>query len=316
MKVVITGAAGFIGSHLHNELLAEGLDVIGLDNYNDYYDPSLKHARVNHFDLPVENIDMKDFDALDRFFNVYKPDIVIHLGARAGVRDSFGKETLYHRDNIDATQNLIECCKMYHTGKVVYASTSSVYGGTPISKDGWREDDIAGKNQGKQRNAYAYTKYVNEIQWEISGLNVVGLRFFTVYGPWGRPDMALFNFTRDIIEGNEIQAFNYGDMKRDFTYIADIIQGIKLALLGDIKSGEIFNIGRGKQVDLMKFIDIIGKECGREPIVKLAPRHPADTLETWSNTEKLQELGYKPTTNIEVGVQAFVDWYKYFYKVN
>ena len=113
--------------------------------------------------------------------------------------------------------------------------------------------------------------------------------------------MALFNFTRDIIEGNEIQAFNYGDMKRDFTYIADIIQGIKLALLGDIKSGEIFNIGRGKQVDLMKFIDIIGKECGREPIVKLAPRHPADTLETWSNTEKLQELGYKPTTNIEVG---------------
>lgn len=312
MKIVVTGGAGFIGSHLINDLLNDGLDVIGLDNFNDYYDPELKHARVEYFKLPIEKVDMKDFDALDTFFQEYRPDIVIHLGARAGVRDSFGKETLYHRDNIDSTQNLIEICKMYNVGKVIYASTSSVYGGTPMGPHGWEEKDL----EGKQRNAYAYTKYVNEIQWGISGLNNVGLRFFTVYGPWGRPDMALFDFTKNIIEGNEIYAFNHGNMKRDFTYIADIIQGIKIAMIANIKSGEIFNIGRGKQVDLMDFIDIIGKEVGREPKVKLAPRHPADTLETWSNTNKLQELGYKPKTNINVGIQAFVDWYKYFYKVN
>lgn len=312
MRIAVTGGAGFIGSHLINDLLNDGLDVIGLDNFNDYYPPAIKYDRVEHFQSMVETVDMKDFDALDKFFGEYRPEIVIHLGARAGVRDSFGKEVAYHKDNIDATQNLIECCKMYHVGKVIYASTSSVYGGTPIGPNGWTEDTLSGH----QRNAYAYTKYVNEIQWGISGINNIGLRFFTVYGPWGRPDMALFNFTRDIIEGNEIHAFNYGNMKRDFTYIADIIQGIKIAMLADIESGEIFNIGRGKQVDLMKFIEIIGKECGREPIVKLAPRHPADTLETWSNTDKLQALGYSPTTDIEVGVQAFVDWYKYYYKVN
>ena len=312
MRIAVTGGAGFIGSHLINDLLNDGLDVIGLDNFNDYYPPAIKYDRVEHFQSMVETVDMKDFDALDKFFGEYRPQIVIHLGARAGVRDSFGKEVAYHKDNIDATQNLIECCKMYHVGKVIYASTSSVYGGTPIGPKGWTEDTLSGH----QRNAYAYTKYVNEIQWGISGINNIGLRFFTVYGPWGRPDMALFNFTRDIIEGNEIHAFNYGNMKRDFTYIADIIQGIKIAMLADIESGEIFNIGRGKQVDLMKFIEIIGKECGREPIVKLAPRHPADTLETWSNTDKLQALGYSPTTDIEVGVQAFVDWYKYYYKVN
>ena len=234
MRIAVTGGAGFIGSHLINDLLNDGLDVIGLDNFNDYYPPAIKYDRVEHFQSMVETVDMKDFDALDKFFGEYRPEIVIHLGARAGVRDSFGKEVAYHKDNIDATQNLIECCKMYHVGKVIYASTSSVYGGTPIGPKGWTEDTLSGH----QRNAYAYTKYVNEIQWGISGINNIGLRFFTVYGPWGRPDMALFNFTRDIIEGNEIHAFNYGNMKRDFTYIADIIQGIKIAMLADIESGE------------------------------------------------------------------------------
>ena len=312
MRICVTGAAGFIGSHLCLDLLGEGLDVIGLDSFNYYYDPALKHARIDAFDHMVENVDMKDFDALDTFFNEYQPDIVVHLGARAGVRDSVGKEVLYHQDNIDATQNLIQCCKLYNVGKVLYASTSSIYGGTPIPKDGWTEEDVTGH----QLNAYAYTKRVNECQFKISGLNNVGLRFFTVYGPWGRPDMALFQFTQKIIAGEEIEAFNYGDMKRDFTYIADIIEGIKIAMLSDIPSGEIYNIGRGKQVELMHFIECIGKELGRQPIIKLAPRHPADTLETWSNTEKLEGLWYKPKTNIEVGVRAFVDWYKHFYKVN
>ena len=312
MKICVTGAAGFIGSHLCLDLLDEGLDVIGLDSFNDYYDPALKYARIDAFDHMVEPVDMKNFDELDQFFNTYQPDIVVHLGARAGVRDSFGKEVLYHQDNIDATQNLIQCCKLYNVGKVLYASTSSIYGGTPIPKDGWVEDDVTGH----QLNAYAYTKRVNECQFKISGLNNVGLRFFTVYGPWGRPDMALFEFTRKIIAGEEIEAFNYGDMKRDFTYVADIIEGIKIAMLSDIPSGEIYNIGRGKQVELMHFIEHIGKAIGKQPIIKLAPRHPADTLETWSNTKKLEELGYKHKTDIEVGVRAFVDWYKHFYKVN
>ena len=209
-------------------------------------------------------------NAFDKFFGEYRPEIVIHLGARAGVRDSFGKEVAYHKDNIDATQNLIECCKMYHVGKVIYASTSSVYGGTPIGPKGWTEDTLSGH----QRNAYAYTKYVNEIQWGISGINNIGLRFFTVYGPWGRPDMALFNFTRDIIEGNEIHAFNYGNMKRDFTYIDDIVESlIRVVKKKPLKNQsfdrknsdpstswapfKIFNIGNSSPVKLMTFIEEI-----------------------------------------------------------
>jgi UDP-glucuronate 4-epimerase len=201
---------------------------------------------------------------------------------------------------------------MYDIAKVVYASTSSVYGGTPIPPTGWVEDEVTGH----QLNAYAYSKYVNECQFKISGLNNVGLRFFTVYGPWGRPDMALFDFTKNIVAGNSIEAYNYGEMKRDFTYVGDIIEGIKIALFADTKSNEIYNIGRGKQVELMHFIDCISKELGREADVVLAPRHPADTLETWSNTAKLRELGYKPRVNIEVGVEAFIRWYKDYYRIN
>lgn len=312
MRILITGAAGFIGSHLADTLLDDGFDVVGLDNFNDFYDPSLKHDRVQYFGHQVFNCDLKDFDALDEAFNKLRPDIVMHLAARANVRDSFGKEVIYHKDNIDATQNLIEVCKMYDVAKVVYASTSSVYGGTPIPATGWVEDEVTGH----QLNAYAYSKYVNECQFKISGLNNVGLRFFTVYGPWGRPDMALFDFTKNIVAGNPIEAFNYGKMKRDFTYIGDIIEGIKIAMFTNTNPNEIYNIGRGRQVELMHFIKCISKELGREADVVLAPRHPADTLETFSNTAKIRELGYKPKVNIEVGVDAFVRWYKEYYGVN
>jgi len=312
MKILITGAAGFIGSHLADSLLEDGFEVYGLDNYNTYYDPSIKHDRVQYFGHQVFKCDLKDFDDLDHAFGQINPDIVIHLAARAGVRDSVGNEQLYHNDNIIATQNLIQVCKMYDVAKVVYASTSSVYGGTPIPPTGWTEDEVTGH----QLNPYAYTKYCNECQFRISGLNNVGLRFFTVYGPWGRPDMALFDFTKNIVAGNSIEAFNYGEMKRDFTYVGDIIEGIKIALFSDIPSNEIFNIGRGKQVELMHFISCISKELGRDADVILAPRHPADTLETWSDTSKLRELGYKPRVNIEVGVEAFVRWYKDYYGVN
>ena len=312
MRILITGAAGFIGSHLADNLLEDGFDVVGLDNFNDYYDPALKRDRVAYFGHQVYKADLKEFDEIDRAFNKLMPDVVIHLAARAGVRDSVGNEQLYHQDNIIATQNLIQVCKMYNVKKVLYASTSSVYGGTPIPPTGWTEDEVTGH----QLNPYAYTKYCNECQFKISGLNTVGLRFFTVYGPWGRPDMALYQFTDKIAAGEQIQAFNYGKMKRDFTYIGDIIEGIKLVLFSDKYPGEIFNIGRGKQVELMHFIDCISKELGRDVDVVLAPRHPADTLETWSDTAKLRELGYKPKVNIEVGVAAFIRWYKEYYGVN
>ena len=311
MKILITGAAGFIGSHLSDNLLDDGFDVVGVDNFNDYYDPSLKHDRIEYFGHHVVKCDLKDFDDLDAVFNEYQPEIVIHLAARAGVRDSVGNEQLYHNDNIIATQNLIQVCKMYNVAKVIYASTSSVYGGTPIPKTGWTEGEVTGH----QLNPYAYTKYCNECQFKISGLNTVGLRFFTVYGPWGRPDMALYQFTDKIAAGEQIQAFNYGKMKRDFTYIGDIIEGIKLVLFSDIYPGEIYNIGRGKQVELMHFIDCISNELGVEADVVLAPRHPADTLETWSNTAKLRELGYEPKVNIEQGVASFVRWFKNYYGV-
>ena len=312
MRILITGAAGFIGSHLADNLLDDGFDVVGLDNYNDYYDPALKRDRVAFFGHQVYKADLKEFDEVDRAFNKLMPDVVIHLAARAGVRDSVGNEQLYHQDNIIATQNLIQVCKMYKVKKVLYASTSSVYGGTPIPPTGWTEDEVTGH----QLNPYAYTKYCNECQFKISGLNNVGLRFFTVYGPWGRPDMALYQFADSIVAGESIEAYNYGEMKRDFTYVGDIIEGIKLALFADLPSGEIFNIGRGKQVELMHFIDCISKELGRDVDVVLAPRHPADTLETWSDTAKLRELGYKPKVNIEVGVAAFIRWYKDYYGVN
>jgi len=312
MRILITGAAGFIGSHLADNLLDDGFDVVGLDNYNDYYDPALKRDRVAYFGHQVYKADLKEFDEVDRAFNKLMPDVVIHLAARAGVRDSVGNEQLYHQDNIIATQNLIQVCKMYKIKKVLYASTSSVYGGTPIPPTGWTEDEVTGH----QLNPYAYTKYCNECQFKISGLNNVGLRFFTVYGPWGRPDMALYQFADSIVAGESIEAYNYGEMKRDFTYVGDIIEGIKLALFADLPSGEIFNIGRGKQVELMHFIDCISKELGRDVDVVLAPRHPADTLETWSDTAKLRELGYKPKVNIEVGVAAFIRWYKDYYGVN
>jgi len=312
-RILVTGGAGFIGTHLMNDLIEDGFEVIGIDNYNDnLYDPKLKYDRVAVFRNPVLNIDMKDLDRLDEVFNHFRPDCVVHLGARAGVRDSYGKERLYHADNIDATQNVIDICKMYEVPQVVYASTSCVYAGTyPLP---WTEPNV----HGHQLNAYGWTKRVNESQFISSGLNNIGLRFFTVYGPWGRPDMALFNFTKNILEEKEIEAYNYGDMRRDFTYIGDIVAGIKTVMMEhqNIPNNDIFNIGRGKQVELMHFIDCISKELGREAKIKLAPPHPADTQETWASTKKLEDLGYKPKVNIEQGVEAFVRWYKRYYEVN
>tara|TARA_R110002096_G_scaffold69149_1_gene166356 strand:- start:29060 stop:30016 length:957 start_codon:yes stop_codon:yes gene_type:complete len=314
-KILVTGAAGFIGSQLVHRLLLHGHEAIGVDNYNSHlYGPKLKRDRVKHFNIPVVECDLRDEDGMIKVVSSFLPDIVIHLAAHAGVRDSFGKEAEYHSNNIDATQVLIEVCKkIVPAVRVIYASTSGVFGGTDIPADGWTEDQILGK----QLNAYTYTKYINEIQFEISGLNNTGLRFFTVYGPWGRPDMALFDFTKNILYNNCITVYNYGNMKRDFTYVEDILDGVEIIVNNnELKSSEIFNIGRGKQVDLMHFVREIEKNCGIDAIIDLAPKHPADSLETWSNTSKLEALGYVPKTNIEDGIANFYEWYKSYHEDN
>jgi UDP-glucuronate 4-epimerase len=316
MKILITGAAGFIGSQLMNRLRTKGATVLGVDNYNDHlYDPQLKVDRTQHFGLNIKVCDLRDYNSLKTIIDGFEPDQIVHLAAHAGTRDSFGKESAYHSNNIDGTQNLIEVCKGKNV-RVVYASTSSVYGETPIPEEGWTED----LTTSKQRNAYAYTKYVNEVQFAISGVRNVGLRFFTVYGPWGRPDMALFQFTKKMLDNQSIDVYNYGNMKRDFTYVEDILDGIEVILQNDsIETNEIFNIGRGEQVDLMDFVKAIEKHAmekccgGHEAQINLCERHPADTLETWSNTEKLQALGYKPKVSIAEGVENFYKWYEEYH---
>ena len=305
-KVLVTGAAGFIGSQLCDRLQKRGLTVKGIDNFNDHlYAPKLKVDRMRHFGIDIWGCDLRDEVKLEALLRDFQPDTIVHLAAMAGVRDSMGKEKSYHANNIDATQNLIDICKRHFPEtRIVYASTSCVYAGSPTP---WTE----GKESGKQLNAYGYTKWANECQMQSSGLNTVGLRFFTVYGPWGRPDMALFDFTKNILDGKEITVYNYGDMKRDFTYVDDILDGIEVVLDNtDIESGEIFNIGRGEQVALMDFIGEIEKNTGKKAIKNLAPKHPADTLETWSNTTKLQSLGYEPKVSIGEGVERFYEWYK------
>ena len=305
-KFLITGAAGFIGSQLMNRLRNQGHDVIGLDNYNDHlYDPQLKQDRCKHFDIDVTCLDMRDESRLKAFLITNQPTDIIHLAALAGVRDSMGNEKAYHANNIDATQNLIDLCKMHlPKTRIVYASTSCVYAGSELP---WTE----GNESGKQMNAYGYTKWANECQFGSSGLHTIGLRFFTVYGPWGRPDMALFDFTKKILAGEEITIYNFGDMKRDFTYVEDILDGIEIILYNDtIDAGEVFNIGRGKQVELMDFVKEIEKNVGATAMKDFAPKHPADTKETWSNTSKLEALGYVPKTDVSVGIKNFYDWYK------
>lgn len=303
-KFLITGAAGFIGSQLMNRLRDRGHPVIGLDNYNDHlYSPTLKKDRVNYFDIDVRYVDLRNMYHLEEFLVRHQPTDIIHLAAHAGVRDSFGKEKQYHANNIDATQNLIDLCKKHLPSvRIIYASTSCVFAGSELP---WTE----GKETGKQLNPYGWSKWANECQFQASGLHNVGLRFFTVYGPWGRPDMALFSFTKNIIAGEPITVFNHGDMKRDFTYVEDILDGIELITDEDVKTGEIFNIGRGSPVQLMDFIKEIEKNVGKPAICNMAPKHPADTLETWSNTSKLESLGYHPNTDVSVGIKNFYDWY-------
>jgi len=316
-KIAITGMAGFIGFHLAQKLHAAGHHVIGFDNFNDYYDPELKKARasklIDDCGIIVEKVDLKDEQDIKDWIYFKRPDLVMHLAAYAGVRHSMVEPDKYIYNNVIGTHNLINACYNADVQKAVYASTSCVMAGNPLP---WNESE----KLGYQLNPYGYTKATNESQFMASTIpTTVGLRFFTVYGPWGRPDMALFDFTSKIIADTEIDLFNYGDMIRDFTYVDDIVQGICIVIeksLKDTSAKEIYNIGNGKQVQLMDFVTNIEKQLGRTAKKNLVPKHPADTHTTWSDTTKLQALGYKAETPIELGVEKFVQWYKSYYGVN
>lgn len=312
MKIFITGISGFIGYHLARKLFSQGHHVLGIDSYNNYYDVSLKRSRaakledlgieVSYGDLTSTTFKSDWYDKLEGI------DAVIHLAAYAGVRYSLEFPKLYINNNIIGTQNLIEACEHWEVNKVLYASTSSVMNGNPVP---WDENT----KLHNQKHPYGYSKVVNESQFQMSSIeNTIGMRFFTVYGPWGRPDMALFDFTKNILAGNEISVFNNGDMVRDFTYIDDIIDGVTILLA---QSGKhIYNIGRGEKVQLMDFVGEIEKNLNQKAKIRMASMHPADAKETWSDTTKLKALGYNPKVSIEEGVSKFVHWYKNYYRIN
>lgn len=329
-KVFITGIAGFIGSALAHSLVKDGHEVRGVDSFNEYYDVNLKRARERNLERAgvrvdetnvvhgiwahIDNRNPVDLGTLGTSSyprKLFQPDVVVHLAAYAGVRHSMANEDLYVTNNITGTKKVIECCERLHVPRVVYASTSCVQAGQELP---WKESDrVVG-----QTNPYGWTKYVNEQQFNNSRLpQAIGLRFFTVYGPWGRPDMALFEFVDKIYKGEPLHLFNYGQMKRDFTYVDDIVAGVKIAMFEEsIGPREIFNIGRGEQVDLFKFVHAIENATGKFAKIELEPKHPADTVETWSDTTKLQALGYKPKVSIGEGVDRFVEWYRNYYRID
>ena len=316
MKICITGGAGFIGFHLAKKLNNEGHKVFGFDNFNSYYDVDLKRKRaeiLKSLGIHIEPLDLRFRSKLIEYLDLIRPDVIMHLAAMAGVRHSMDDPTAYIENNIVGTHHLIEACDLVGIEKVVYASTSCVMAGNPLP---WNEEE----KLGVAKNPYGYSKATNEAQFISSKIDsTIGLRFFTVYGPWGRPDMALFDFTKSIVEEKPITLFNDGDMVRDFTYVDDIVQGVGLVIdrineKSDIN--EIYNIGYGQQVQLMEFVTHIEQNLDRKAIKEYAPMHPADTHKTWSDTSKIRKLGYTPKTPIGRGVYEFVQWYKDYYHVN
>ena len=313
----ITGMGGFIGYHLAKKLNDEGHEVCGFDSYNDYYDPILKANRSENLrsncGIETQNVDLKDRKELDLWMKKRLPEVIIHLAAYAGVRNSMECPDDYIQNNVVGTHNLIESCNKYGIEKVIFASTSCVMAGNELP---WKEDEKVGY----PLNPYGYSKLCNESMFMASDIDAaIGLRFFTVYGPWGRPDMALFDFTNKIIKNEPIDLFNHGDMIRDFTYVDDIVNGINI-VIDYIQSSmfikDIYNIGNGRQVPLIEFVENIEFQLQRKAQKNYVPKHPADTQATWSDTTKLQALGYKAETSIEDGVEKFITWYKGYYNVN
>ena len=316
MKIFITGIAGMIGFHSAKKFHDLGWEVVGVDNFNNYYDVQLKVDRPdilkNEYGIITTLADIQDNKIREQEM-LKDVDVMLHLAAYANPRHALDEPQIYIDTNISGTQKLIDAAQVYDI-PVVYASSSCVMHGQPLP---WNEHD----RPEHQNNPYGWSKRVNECQFMHSKLTrSMGLRFFTVYGPYGRPDMALFKFTDGIVNGTPIDLYNFGNMKRDFTYVDDIVQGITI-VVNKITSDEdsyheLYNIGYGEQVELTDFVDNIEKNLGRKAIRNLCAAHPADTPETWADTTKLKKLGYKATTPVSFGVAHFVEWYKTYYGVN
>lgn len=334
-NVLVTGAAGFIGFHTCQTLLKRGDRVIGIDNLNDYYDVTLKEARLSnltgHPAFQFQKVDLADRIAIAKLFQSNKFDRVIHLGAQAGVRYSLENPFAYIDSNITGTLTILEGCRHHQVPHLVYASSSSVYGNNvklPFAESDSVDHPIS---------LYAATKKSDELMAHtyshLFGVPTTGLRFFTVYGPWGRPDMALFKFTQAILAGKPIDVYNQGLMKRDFTYVDDIVSAV-VSVSDSIPSVNpnwdtthpdpasssapyrIFNIGNHQSVDLLHFISVLENAIGKKANVNLMPMQAGDVPNTYADIESLnQAVGYVPTTSIEVGVPRFVEWYRDFYKV-
>ena len=323
MRILVTGAAGFIGYHVAERLLARGDQVVGLDNLNDYYDPALKRARLRRLDgLPgfrFVQLDLADRAGMAELFATERFDRVIHLAAQAGVRYSITHPTAYLDSNLTGFGHVLEGCRAQDIAHLVYASSSSVYGGN--TKMPFAETDAVDHPV----SLYAATKKANELMAHtyshLYGFPTTGLRFFTVYGPWGRPDMAYHLFTRAILAGEAISVFNHGDMKRDFTYIDDIVEGVLRVLdrpatpLGTGSAPyRVFNIGNSEPVQLLDFIGCIERVLGQSATKRLLPMQPGDVPATYASTQSLQDwVGFAPSTPLEEGIGHFVRWYREYY---
>ncbi|GHA74625.1 NAD-dependent epimerase [Cognatilysobacter bugurensis] len=335
MRILVTGAAGFIGSKLSERLLERGDEVLGFDNLNDYYDPKLKEARLARL-LPrerfrFERASLEDRDAVDRVFADFKPERVVNLAAQAGVRYSLENPRAYIDANIVGFLHILEACRHNGVEHLVYASSSSVYGSNkklPFAVEDSVDHPVS---------LYAASKKSNELMAHtyshLFGLPTTGLRFFTVYGPWGRPDMALFLFTRNIIAGKPIDVFNHGKHSRDFTYIDDIVEGV-IRTLDRVPGPDptfdplnptpatssapyrVYNIGNHRPVELMRYIEVLESALGKKAELNLLPLQPGDVPDTCADVVALQrDTGYTPQTTIETGISRFVEWYRAFYNV-
>ena len=338
MKVLVTGSAGFIGYHVARRLIGRGDSVVGIDVVNDYYDPRLKEARLRELaevgghqgaEYRFERLDIADDSALTKVFHAHRFDRVIHLAAQAGVRYSLENPQAYVQSNLVGFANILEACRHHQVGHLTYASTSSVYGGNrkmPFSEHDGVDHPL---------QFYAATKRANELMAHsyshLFRIPTTGLRFFTVYGPWGRPDMALFSFTRKILAGEPIDVFNHGNHTRDFTYIDDIVEGVIRA--SDKPAGanpdwnahfpdpassdapfRIFNIGNSNPVKLMEYIDALEEALGKKAIRNLLPLQPGDVPDTFSDTSELTAAtGYAPSTSVREGIGRFVAWYRQYH---
>ena len=335
LKILITGAAGFIGFHLSALLLDKDFQVIGIDNLNDYYDPKLKKDRLallkRNNKFIFHKVDLKDKPALDDIFKTYKPTHVINLAAQAGVRYSIENPYAYVDSNLIGFMNILEACRNYPVKHLLYASSSSVYGGNKVAPFSTNH------NVDHPVSLYAATKKSNELMAHtysnLYGIPTTGLRFFTVYGPFGRPDMAYFSFTKDIIAGKPIKVFNHGKMERDFTYVADIVEAIfKLVEKAPVANKDwdeskddistsfapykIYNIGNNSPIQLMRFINALESALGKEAEKVYTDMQLGDVLRTYADVSNLErDINFKPSTSIEEGLKKFVDWYKEYNKI-